>query len=278
MRMRHISTLILIIILAFLLNPSCKSTQETTERILTIILSEGVSGTPTGGTYFHEDGDQVIYSYSLLAGYTDLVVTLDDTEIASDGTITIEDNHTLRVSATRQTSSGEFSLLVTHGPGITGTPEPGLYDYQANDQVNYDYQLESGYTNLEVTLNGDQIPSSGTITMTQDHALQAVATKEYPILGSWTLEEYYNDGSSFIVTATFAGTSLSGTVVDSQGGFGTFTMDGSIIEFTIQHPEVRYEYIGSFSDDNTMSGTSKRFLSEDSYIGGTWSATKDNLQ
>jgi hypothetical protein len=50
--------------------------------------------------------------------------------------------------------------------------------------VNYNYSLKSGYDNLTVTLDGNAISANGTITMTQDHTLNATSTR-VDFSGNW---------------------------------------------------------------------------------------------
>ena len=88
------------------------------------------------------------------------------------------------------------------------------------------------------------------------------------------MTEAYNDGSSFNVTATFSGDFAHGTVTDSQGGSGTYTYDNTTVKFTLVFPDVTYEYTGTFSDANTMSGTCKRYQTSANVINGTWTATR----
>ncbi|UCH98404.1 MAG: hypothetical protein JSV88_16600 [Candidatus Aminicenantes bacterium] len=273
MRKIFTTAFVFTILMSLLINMSCKKSQDAVEYILTVTVEAGVTGTPESGTYTYKENDQVNYSYSVEAGYTSLIVTLDGTEIEGTGTITIIGNHSLVASAGQGT--GEYKLSVSVGAGVTGTPETGTYFYDAGEQVNYSYALEDGYTNLRVTLDGAQVESTGTITISQDHILFAYAEKEYYIQGTWGLTEQYNDGSSFEVTVTFIGDTESGEVFDSDGGTGTYTVDGRSVNFTIYYPEVIYEYTGSFYDEETMIGDAKRYIiSESTYERGTWNATK----
>ena len=81
----------------------------------------------------------------------------------------------------------------------------------------------------------------------------------------------------FTVTVTFTGETRTGTVVDSDGGVGTYTVDGNSVEFTLVFPEVTYEYSGNFTDEENMGGTAKRYTSATSYSSGTWVAVKNSV-
>jgi hypothetical protein len=69
------------------------------------------------------------------------------------------------------------TLTVTVGEGVIGSPAHGSHEYKKDTKVNYNYSLQSGYSDLTVTLDGSVVPSSGTITMDRNHQLNAVATK-----------------------------------------------------------------------------------------------------
>ncbi|MCP5048752.1 MAG: hypothetical protein GY940_16395 [bacterium] len=76
------------------------------------------------------------------------------------------------------TGEGEisiYSLAVQVGEGVSGTPGSGTYSHNGGDTVTYDYQLESGYTDLSVTLDGQPVSSSGSFTMNSDRTLSASA-------------------------------------------------------------------------------------------------------
>ena len=130
-------------------------------------------------------------------------------------------------------------------------------------------------TNLSPLLDAAAVTKSGTITMSANHSLNVTASAIQNVQGSWTLTETYTDGSSFTVAATFSGDYLQGTVTDSQGGSGPYTYDNATIKFTLVFPDVTYAYTGTFSDANTMSGTSTRYQTSDNVVSGTWTATRN---
>lgn len=259
------------ILMGLLINTSCKKSQNITEYILTVTVNEGISGTPGTGIYTYTDVQDVDYSYSLQEGYTALTVLLDGQEVESSGTVTMDGDHYIIVNAGKGT--GDYRFSVSIATGAVGTPEAGVYYHDAGEQVNYSYSLEDGYTNLRVTLDGVDIGSTGTITVSKEHVLYVFADKEFYVQGPWTLAEQYEDGSSFAVTVTFSGETESGTVVDSDGGTGTYTVSGANVSFTIEYPEVIYEYTGRFSEAGKMKGDSKRlYVNDNIFNNGTWSA------
>ncbi len=262
------------ILIGVLINTSCKKSQDAIEYLLTVTLYEGVTGTPEAGSYVYTEVQEVEYSYSLLDGYTAMTVLLDGEEVESSGTFTMDGDHYIVVTAGKGT--GDYRLSVSISTGAAGTPEEGAYYYDAGEQIDYSYSLEDGYTNLRVSFDGVNIGSSGTITISKDHTLYVYTEKEYLIQGSWTLAEQYEDGSAFTVTATFTGDIENGTVVDSDGGTGTYTVSGGSVYFTIEYPDVIYEYTGNFTGEENMGGNAKRFyVNENTFNNGTWAAIKD---
>lgn len=270
MKRKTIPILAAVMLVVILFSSSCKKTDAVTST-LTVLVSAGVSGIPAAGVYNMNVGDQLAYSYTLNAGYEKLTVLLDGTEVAATGTITVSGDHTLQAYTDE---NGQFTLTVTVATGVSGTPAAGTFTHAQGTLVNYSYALAEGYTGLVVTLDGTEVASSGTITMSKDHTISTSATAGKNIQGSWLLTETYDDGSSFNVTATFSGNFVSGTVTDSAGGSGTYTFAAATVKFTIVFPDVTYEYSGSFSDDNTMSGTCKRYQTSANVISGTWTATR----
>ena len=271
MKRKTILILAAVLLAAVFLFDACKKASTETYKVA-VTISVGVSGTPSAGTHYLNAGDQLAYSYTLDEGYTKLTVILDGTEVEPSGTITGSSDHTLQAYADE---NGQFTLNVTVETGVSGTPTTGTYTHAQGTLVNYSYAPTEDYTNLTVKVDGvDVEANSGTITMSASHTLYASAAKKYNIQGSWTLAESYQDGSYFFVTATFSGNYENGTVIDSAGGSGTYTYDYSTVKFTIVFPDVTYEYSGNFSDENTMSGTCKRYQTSDNVISGTWAATR----
>ncbi len=169
-----------------------------------------------------------------------------------------------------------YQLDVILSEGVTGTPETGTYTYEGEEIVYYNFSLEPSYFNLVVTFDDEEVEPSGTVTITSTHTLRAVATPVYDITGSWTMNEEYDDGSSFSVTLTFTGSIQSGTVTDSQGGSGTYILnDDNSIEFSLDHTDVIYEYDGIFEDANAMGGDCKRIISGETFYG-TWEASRND--
>jgi Tol biopolymer transport system component/tetratricopeptide (TPR) repeat protein len=141
---------------------------------LNVTREQGVEGNPASGAYRYKKGKTVNYGYTLQSGYTDLVVTLDGREVASSGAIKIDSDHTLIATATQT-----YTLTVTKGEGVEGSPDSGTFTYITGETVDYSYTLRSGYGNLVVQFDGNDVSTSGTIEMNQDHTLTAIALNQY---------------------------------------------------------------------------------------------------
>ena len=257
----------------FVVITGCKKKNNKFDFVLKVTVYDGVTGTPATGTYQYNGDDKVTYNYSLEAGYNNLKVIMDGEEIASSGTITITSNRFLQAFSSEGT--GEHLLGVEVRDGVNGSPESGFYYYNLDDQVNYSYTLKDGYFNLVVALDGRIVGDNGTVTISDNHTLVASASKKYSIGGTWELEEMYEDGSAFSVNLTFTGSQPNGTVTDSDGGTGTYTVEGANVSFTLNYPDVRYEYTGIIYDDENMNGNSKRYISETLFKNGSWAARKE---
>jgi hypothetical protein len=274
--MRKILTIFLFLVILvgtfLLLYNGCKKSDETDSYTLTVSLENGVIGTPEAGPHTYSKNEQVAYEYNLEEAYTNLRVTLDGAEVENSGVITITGDH--RLNAYADPAANALALTVSVSNGVSGTPAAGTYHYFAGTQIDYNYSLKENYINLTVKLDGEDINNSGTITISDDHILAATATLHYDIQGSWRVEEEYDDGSSFDVSVTFTGDDISGTVVDSDGGTGTYTVTGVQVTFTLEFPIITYEYSGLFINEDTMSGISKRIISGGATISGDWVATR----
>lgn len=233
------------------------------EYTLTVSKGTGVDGTPVSGTTIYEEGDTVNYSYALQSGYTDLVVTLDGSTVAASGTITMSANHVLNATASKQ-----WTLTVTKGAGIDGTPATGAHTYKDGATASYSYTLQAGYTDLVVTIDGTSVPTSNIITMSANHTLVASATKQWtltvnkgtgvdgtPASGSTV----YKNGDSVSYNYTVAAgyrdlvVTLDGNRVDASG---TFTMTANhILTVTASKEYTLTVTRGSGIDGEPISGT-----------------------
>jgi parallel beta-helix repeat protein len=68
-----------------------------------------------------------------------------------------------------------FTLTIQLTEGVEGTPASGTYTYSDGETVNYNYTLKPGYADLSVTLDGQGVDAAGSVTMGQNHTLNAGA-------------------------------------------------------------------------------------------------------
>jgi len=100
-------------------------------------------------------------------------------------------------------------LTVTVGEGVTGTPVAGTSTHEKGTAVAYNYSLQSGYKNLQVTLDGIvQSGSSGQVTMNAKHTLAVSSEKSV----NYTLTVNRGEGVSGSM-ATGVYTYIEGTQV-----------------------------------------------------------------
>jgi outer membrane protein assembly factor BamB len=93
-----------------------------------------------------------------------------------------------------------FYLSVTVGEGIDGHPAAGVYPAHfgpppapATLPSNYGYMLRFGWEDLEVRLDGELVPSSGTFDLDRDRTLAATARQR-------VLWQRYTDGAIYYST------------------------------------------------------------------------------
>lgn len=268
---RKASLIMAVVLLAAVF--SFNSCKESDVKIftITVLVSEGVSGIPSAGTYLLEYGAKLQYSFTLNEGYSKLTVLWGGMDVQASGTLSIIGDQTLQAYAD---DDFQCALTVEMTDGVTGTPEAGTRNYPKGTVINYDYSLKENYYGLAVLLDDNLVDSSGTITMDENHKIVVSATASKNVQGTWLLNEIYQDESEFNVTATFSGSSAAGTVTDSDGGSGTYTFSGTQIAFNLVFPAVTYEYSGTFSDNDTMGGTCKRYLTAENAVSGVWQATR----
>ena len=155
--------------------------------------------------------------------------------------------------------STDYTLTVSVGSGVTGTPAAGSYTHSENDTVNFSYSTQAGYGNLAVTLDGTPVASSGSFAMDANHTLEATAIID--IRGTWTgLAENPQSGgdTNFYFECTFSGGVLSGNVhgrIESLGNAnGTFTVDGNQLTFTLNYSSIILTCTGTFNGPDYVSG------------------------
>jgi hypothetical protein len=142
---------------------------------LTTSVGTGVNGAPATGAVKYKKRSMVSYDYSVASGYTNLVVTLDGTQVAASGTVTMDKDHSLSATAVAVQVVENYVLTVAKNAGVNGTPETGAYMYAQGMTVNYSYTAATGYTDLGVKLDNAAVAASGTFIMNANHSLTATA-------------------------------------------------------------------------------------------------------
>lgn len=88
-----------------------------------------------------------------------------------------------------------YTLTVWLGTGVEGTPAAGDYSYREGESVSYEYSLTVGYSDLTVTLDGQEVSAAGTINMDRNHSLNASSGSSADYFVSMNGNDN-NDGSS----------------------------------------------------------------------------------
>jgi hypothetical protein len=182
------------------------------------------------------------------------------------------------------TGPNTYTLTVSVGEGVTGSPTSGTYSYTEGDTVSYTYNLQSGYINLAITLDGNPVASSGTINMLKDRILNATAEKsptpQYDIRGTWNITIKYPSDVANHKTFIFSGNLNQGTLqVDFPAVQGPYTVTNSNVSFSYSYVDgdsglnVTHSFTGSFTSANAMSGNCTKVEGSNSE-NGTWSATR----
>jgi hypothetical protein len=122
--------------------------------------------------------------------------------------------------------STKYTLTVSLS-GATGTPA-ATDKYKKGTAVPYSYTPQSGYTNMEVKLDGAAVASSGTVTMDADHILTITAVQGSAISVNSTpsgANIYVNNADSgFTTPHTFSSSAaMTMSVLIRMCGYGDHT-------------------------------------------------------
>lgn len=165
---------------------------------------------------------------------------------------------TLFFSACKTAEPANYTLTVTLGIGVTGTPAAGITTHEENDTVIYNYAAQAGYGNLTVTLDGAPVASNGVVTMNTNHTLSVTAIID--VRGTWTglIQNSQNPSLDFYFECTFSGGVQSGSVqgfIESEGNAnGNYTVEGNELTFSLEYYNILLTCTGSFDGPNRISG------------------------
>lgn len=154
--------------------------------------------------------------------------------------------------------TAQYSLIVSVGEGINGTPVSGSFNYTEGDVVTYNYSVQAGYENLEVKVDGITMTSSGVITMNMNHTLTVTADERFNPTGDW--EGIITEtGSDYFFSVTFSGDFAAGTASAQietvpGDGTGTYSISGNTISFSLIFSTFDLECTGTIVNNNNMNG------------------------
>jgi formylglycine-generating enzyme required for sulfatase activity len=136
------------------------------KQTLNVTLNVGATGTPST-TARYKKGAVVSYNYTPKDGFRSLQVKIDGIASPASGTVTMDREHAIDISA-----SEEYTLTVNLGAGTTGTPA-ATASYPRDQVVDYNYAAKPGFGTLQVRLDNAVVAASGSVTMGTDHTLTA---------------------------------------------------------------------------------------------------------
>ena len=215
-------------------------------QTFTITASAGANGTisPNGLTTVNYGGNQT-YVITPNSGYNVASVTVDGTSVGAVTTYpftSVSANHTITA-----TFYSLPTLTVNLGAGVTGTPA-ATTSYSPGTVVNYSYSLQTGYQNLQVTLDGSSVPASGSVTMSAAHTLAVAAQVQ-----TFTITS--SAGSNGTI-------SPNGVTIVNYGGNQTYTIT----------PNTGYQ-VASILVDSASTGTATTYTFSNVTSNHTLSAT-----
>jgi hypothetical protein len=184
---------------------------KKTNYTLNVTLGAGCTGTPAA-TAAYKKGTVVTYNYTPLAGYGLVKVTVDGVAAASSGTITMDKDKTLAVTATALDIRGTWNVNFTGSSGLnsfqivfTGTTASGTW--KLNGYSDTGTYTVTGGENVSFTFNGAPWTFTGKFEtnnkMTGNHAWPAIGHS-----GTWTGIRNGTSASDPAMQAVSFGTSL----------------------------------------------------------------------
>jgi hypothetical protein len=162
---------------------------KKTNYTLTVTLGAGCTGTPAA-TATYKKGTVVTYNYTPLAGFGLVKVTVDGVAAPAAGTITMDKNKALAVTATALDIRGTWNVNFTGSSGIstfqivfTGTTTSGTW--KLNGYTDTGTYAVTGGENVSFTFNGAPWTFTGKFEtnnkITGTHAWPAIG-----LSGTWT--------------------------------------------------------------------------------------------
>ena len=164
-----------VVTFSLFLTSSC-STAEDVQYTLNVTVATGVTGTPVTGAYTYSENEVLNFSYTLQAGYENLVVTLDGVAVGNSGVITMNTTHTLTVTAEEifdvngtwtgewiYPGAGEFAMNCTFTGGYYSGTVAGDIIAAFPGTANGPYTISNGNIDFELNYSGGTLFLAGTI-------------------------------------------------------------------------------------------------------------------
>lgn len=195
----------------------------------------------------------------------------------------------------------QYILTVTQGPGVSGEPQSGVTSYNDGETVRYNYTSSTGFHNLYVSLDGQQVEPSGSFMMNKNRILVSTVDRILYLDGLWRGNVVWTSGTcdfDDVSNIPFTGTQNDGNVslvfVDVPVGSssldltvsgtidetGDFSLTGSAsVTYLGVNSSFAVEIDGQMNGANQMTGTIKVTVSVSQLnvctMTGTLTATKN---
>ncbi len=196
MKSKLLFLLVVFCSLGLLVHPGCKTAGDG-EYVLTVTVTEGITGTPAAGSYSYSDGDLINYGYTPQSGYSNLTVQLDGVILVNSGVIAMDADHSMTVTADKLfnvngdwagvlsvSGHGDYALDVSFNGGYYNGSASGFFDGSSGSG---DYTITNGSIEFNlVMLSVLRFYFTGTID--NDNRMSGSWDSNYGPAGTWYLD------------------------------------------------------------------------------------------
>ncbi|MEI6613547.1 MAG: hypothetical protein WCL37_01490 [Chrysiogenales bacterium] len=176
---------------------------------LTVTIGNGVSGTPAAGSYTYSKGTLVLYAFELGADYKDLMVKSNGMEVAASGTLNMDRDTRLEVSATPMSILATLNVnaksncfILNNSAAVEALINPGSYTVQLSG--NAYFNGTSPFNAVLVCYESlDSIPHFAALTIGQAYNLDLRSNGAQARLHAFFVEDSMRTDNSGEVTLTF---------------------------------------------------------------------------
>jgi hypothetical protein len=171
---------------------------------LSVILSDGVTGSPSHGTASRDQGSRIDYSYAANSGFTELLVSLNGKLVAQSGTLTLDSSTTLVATASRSPKVDPADVAaVSTASAITASSDP-IAAFKVHVAT-----LGNIYRSASLTAAGLRVSEAERQAVTTSTATPTQLASAHRALAGRTFVIPATDGGATARAATLAGPPIS---------------------------------------------------------------------